>query len=474
MFGYRVAGGRVVKEESFGRKLSFFDAVMLVMGGIIGVGIFFTPRDVAALVPEPAVFLGMWVLGALVALCGGLTFAELGGSFPRAGGWFVFLREAFGPFVAFLFAWVILGVVSTGGIAVIATIGANNLGGLGDWAPSGTLGHVALAASFIVILTILTLCGIKMGANVQNFCMVSKLIAIAALVVAGIVFFTPGAEPVAPPPVVTSEPGQSLLRRMTTAFLPVFFAFGGWANICYIAPQVKNPQRAIPRAILLGVTAVALIYLAINITYLRVLGIDELARNQEFAADVAERVFGEGGRRALKAAIAVSAFGVCAVNIIVSPGIYVAMAREGLFFRSFGRLNRRTGAPVLALLTQCVLALGYLTWSHAGVFVEISSDDAMDPSILTKSVVFAEWIFHTMAAGALLLMRASRPDLPRPFRSWAYPLAPVLYLLIAAAVVLGNVRWDYQTLIGGGVIVVGAAVYRPWRWFMRRGAAAER
>lgn len=462
--------------ESGRGKLGTLDATLLVMGGIIGVGIFFTPAEVAQHVPHTGGFLAMWVLGALVALCGAATFAELGGTFPRSGGWFEFLREIYGPFVAFLFAWVILGVVATGAIAVIASFAGWMIAGLVPawagvpWAP------FALAVTIVLGMTALVGCGIKVGATVQNLCMILKLVAIAALVVGGIAFFTPGPEIAgaanstatgagAVPPGAPA-PGGITLAGILAAFLPVFFAFGGWQHLCYVAGEVVDPRRTLPRAILFGVAGVGLTYLLVNVAYERVLGIEDLATTEGFAAEVARRTFGDAGERALRAAMAVSAIGVCAVNVIVTPQILVALSRSGLFFRPFGRLHPRTGAPVRALLVQLVVILGYLVWSHADLFVDYDPDaHVMNPDALASSVVFAEWIFHALTAWGLIRLRRLRPDLPRPYRSFLWPLAPALYLVTAGAVLIGNVATGPWILSGLGLTVcaAGAVVYLPWR-----------
>jgi APA family basic amino acid/polyamine antiporter len=421
------------------RQLNTLDATLLVMGGIIGVGIFYTPALVAESVPRPVPFLAMWAIGGLIALNGALTFAELGGTFPKAGGWYVFLREAFGPFVAFLFAWVVLFAISTGAIAVMVRVFVLNLPGL------SSSGQFAVGAATIVVVTLLAMLGAKAGATVQNGCMLVKLSAIAAMAVVGLLF----AAPAAPRAAATAQP--DVAAGMVHALLPVLFACGGWQMLCYIAPQVRDPQRTLPRAIVVGILGVVATYLAINAAYVRVLGIDGLAGNREFAGEMARRTLGPTGGDLLRWAMAISALGVAIVTIVATPWLYVAMAKERLFFARFADLHPRTGAPIAALSVQAVLILGYWTWGHADVLVD--------------SVVFVEWIFHALAAVALLRLRALRADLPRPFRSPLYPLAPVLYVLFALAVVLGtlaqaNVK---DTWIGLSVLVVGAIVYGPWR-----------
>ena len=428
------------------RQLNLLDATLLVMGGIIGVGIFFTPRAVAESVPHPSAFLAMWVVGGLIALFGALTFAELGATFPKAGGWYVFLREAYGAFVAYLFAWIVLCVISTGAIAVMVRVFADNLPGL---PPEG---RFAAGAGAIVAVTLLAMLGVKAGATLQNACMAVKLLAIATMVFAGFLLASPAPPPVCPGPVAASSGG--LLSGMIRALLPVLFACGGWQMLCYVAPQVRDPHRTLPRAIVIGILGVIATYLAINAAYLRVLGIDGIVSNPQFAGEMAERTLGRmgfGGAGLLRGAMAVSALGVTIVTVVATPWLYVAMARERLFFARFGELHPRTGAPIAALLAQGTVALAYWVWGQA--------------DLLVNSVVFVEWIFHALVAVALLRFRSARPDLPRPFRSPLYPLAPIAYAGFALAVVAGNLlqRNLRDAAIGLSVLVLGALVYRPWR-----------
>jgi APA family basic amino acid/polyamine antiporter len=442
------------------RKLSLFDATMLVMGAILGVGIFFTPSQVATLVPEPLPFFGAWGLGCVVALCGAFTFAEWAATFPHAGGSFVYLREVFGKPIAFLLAWVVLLVISTGAISVMTGFGASMIGdalalpeGSQSWrawaqiGPQGSVSHTLVAGAIIVGLTLIALGGAKAGATFQNACMVIKLVLVLVLVVAGLLLFAPlGEPPPAPPPAE-----RPLWQGMTLAMLPVLFACGGWTLVAYLSSEVEEPKRNLPRALLLGVAGVMVLYLLLNAAYLRVVGIGYLAENPNFVSEVVRRSFGSGGGRLVSSALAISAIGVCMVTVVTTPWLYVAMAREGLFFEAFGKLARRTGAPVLGLLLQCVLAIGYLQFS--------------DTQFLVDAVVFVEWVFHVLIAFGLLWIRAKRPDLPRPFRSFAYPLMPVVYGLFAVWLVVG-VLWQDEaekSLTGLAVFAAGLVVYPMWQ-----------
>ncbi|MEM8709809.1 MAG: amino acid permease, partial [Planctomycetota bacterium] len=371
------------------RQLSLFDATMLVMGGIIGIGIFFNPAGIARAVPNETAYLVMWGLGALAALSGAMTFAELSASFPRTGGWYVWLREAFGGMTAFLFAWVVLLVVSTGACALVARFMGGEISALFG---GGIYTEIGTAAVAVLAVTGLALSGLKSSALFQNLCMLMKLGAVFTFVIGGLALYqgTPAAVEVAASDVTST----SLTSGMLSASLSVLFSFGGWQLLSYIAPAVENPQRNLPRAILIGVTAVAAIYFVVNLGYLRVLGLGGLAvtgtqEHGPMAVRMAQALLGESqGTSFVHAAIAVSALGFLVATLITTPGIYVAMAREGLFMRSFGQLNAKTGAPTLALLTQCVLVMGYLAYS-------LKSADAIDT--LTQAVVFAEWIFHCLA-----------------------------------------------------------------------------
>ena len=435
------------------RQLSLFDATMLVMGGILGIGIFFTPPEIAREVTEPGAYLAMWGLGALAALSGAMTFAELSAAYPHTGGWYVFLREAFGARTSFLFAWVVLLVVSTGACALVARFFSDQvaeLAGLGDG------GELAVAAGIVLLVTGIGLAGLKSGALFQNLCMLLKIAAVGTFIVFGLALFAEPAQAVAV--AAADRTSDGLVDGMLGASLSVLFSYGGWQLISYIAPAVKDPEHNLPRAIVMGVAGVAVIYLLVNLAYLRVLGIGGMAAqsDQPMANRMAELALGANvGATFITAAMAISALGFLVATLITTPGVYVAMAREGLFLSAFGRMHPRTGAPVVALVTQCLLVLFYLAWS---------AYDEDHVKTLTGAVVFAEWIFHGLAGLALITL-AKRLGPDRPFRSLWFPLFPATYAALAAAIVVGNlvVTSPKVTMLGVGVLAVGWCVHALWR-----------
>ncbi|MBJ01857.1 MAG: hypothetical protein CMK00_03180 [Planctomycetes bacterium] len=422
-------------------RLTLVDATLMVMGGVFGVGIFFTPQAVAAALPHPGAFLGAWAVGGLVAVAGGLTFAELAGSFPRRGGAFVFLHEAFGPFPAFLLGWLCLGAISTGAIAVITGFFASTVAGLHP----ALLGRETwIGVALICGLTALHATGLKHSALFQNGCMLFKLGTAGVFLVAGLVFFQ------APPAPETSVPFPPL-SSFPRAMLPVLFSLGGYQLVTAISPEVRRPQRTVPRALLLGIAGVLAVYLLLNLTWLRVLGLENLSLDPGFATEVGRRILGPTGEVFLRISMAISALGVCTVVTATSPSFYVAMAERGLFFRPFAHLQATTGAPLNALLVQAAIALTYFLLGGASEILE--------------RTVFPEWILNALIGCSLLSLRRRRPDLPRPFKSPAWPLFPLIYTLAALAVVSGNLLTSSWSVTGTGVLLTlaGALLYLPWR-----------
>jgi APA family basic amino acid/polyamine antiporter len=439
---------------------------MLVVGGIIGSGIFLNPAIVAQRAGSAGLTLGVWALGAVVALLGAAIFAELGRRRPEAGGGYVYLRDAFGPLPAFLYGWALLLVISTGAAAAVAMTFAYYAVSL-TGAPPDAQRPIALGA--VAVLTLVNVLGVAPGAALQNVFTVLKLAALGALL--GAAAFLPDA----PAPFVGSAsmlaapPGDAvgLLRAVGTALVPVLFAFGGWQQTNFVAEELKEPERTLPRALALGVSIVVVVYLLANVAYLRALGVTGLAASTAPAAETLEAVAGPVGRTVVSAGIAASTFGFLDLVILVSPRVYQAMARDGLFFGSFARLHPRFRTPVAALVAQGVWASLLLVLGSYGQLLDY--------------VTFADWIFFGLTATSLVVLRrrdaearniaardaggnSATPGDDRGFRAPLYPWSVVAFVLAAAYVVAGAVASNPANAArGAAILLAGVPVYLFWR-----------
>jgi APA family basic amino acid/polyamine antiporter len=415
---------------------------MMVIGGIIGSGIFLNPAVVAARVKTPAMTLTAWGLGAVIALFGAFVFAELGGRRPTVGGGYAYLREAFGPLIGFMYAWALLLVMATGAIAAVAVTFASYLGDLMGWSPS--MQPVA-ATSAIILLTLINIRGVKPGAVTQNVFTVLKLSAIAALVIAA--FIAPAHAVVAAPEPLANG---AVVLALGAALVPVLFAFGGWQQTNFIAEELIDVERNLPRALIIGVLAVVVAYLLVNVAYIRTLGIGGLATSNAPAAETMGVVAGTIGKRLIGAGIVASTFGFLNLVILVSPRVYQAMARDGLFFNSFAKLHPNWRTPVAALLLQGV-------WAGLLLFSKKYGD-------LLDYVVFGDWIFFGLNGVALFILRARDGNRPVPFRTPLHPVTTLLFIASAIYVVVGSVASKPSNAIWGSVILLAAIpTFYLWR-----------
>jgi APA family basic amino acid/polyamine antiporter len=417
---------------------------MMVVGGIIGSGIFLNPAIVAQRVGTVALTLAVWVLGGIVALIGALVFAELGARRPLAGGGYVYLREAFGRLPAFLYAWTLLLVIATGAIAAVAVTGASYTATLLGW-PSGT--QVPLAVAAILVLSLVNYVGVRPGAVTQNVLTLLKLGALAFLIVAGLASTGP------PVNAEAAEPARNVALAVGAALVPVLFAFGGWQQTNFIAEELIEPARNLPRALLAGVAVVVVVYLLANLAYVRTLGIAGLAESTAPAADAMSEVLGTSGRGIIAAGIAVSTFGFLNLVILVSPRVYRAMARDGLFFPALARLHPRYRTPAGAIMFQGAWAVLLTLTGKYG--------DLLD------YVVFGDWIFFGSTAATLFVFRTrERRGLePRAvrFRMPLYPAGPLVFILAALYVVAGSVASNPGNAIRGSILIaLGIPVYLYW------------
>jgi APA family basic amino acid/polyamine antiporter len=434
---------------SFKRALGPFDATMVVIGGIIGSGIFINPYIVAQRLDSPALVLGAWIAGGAIALAGAYSYAELGALFPRAGGQYVYLRDAYHPLAGFLYGWALLALIETGAVAAVAITFANyalRLVGRPDVAA------VPVAIAAIVLLSIVNYVGVKPGSRVLNVLVVLKVGALAVLIVAGAMAPSqPGWWSVGRP---STDSGVGAALGFGAALIPILFAYGGWQNANYVAEEIENPRRNLPLSLLAGTGAVIVVYVLVNAVYLRALGLEGLAATITPASKAAEGMFGALGDRFVTAAIAISTFGFLDLAILAPTRVYYAMAADGLFFPALAQLHPRYRTPWLAILIQsawsCVLAA-------TGRYEQ-----------LLNYVVFADWIFFGLTVGTVLVFRRTVPLGQRPadsYRAPGYPIVQILFVLISAAVVLSVVRSDPAAALRGALLL---ALGIPLFLFFRR------
>ncbi len=442
-------------QTTFARRLNLFDATMIVISGIVGSGIFINPYVVAKAVQTPALIIGVWVAGGAIALLGAFVFAELSTVVPRVGGQYAFFREAFHPLVAFLHGWSLLLIVQSAATAAVAVAFAQYMARLVGLAQPLVPG---LAAAILLFLAGFHALGVRPGALVINVITVAKVLALAALIV-GVFTLSRGTvlagAPLAPPGVH----GLPLLSAFFAGLVPAMFCYGGWQTVNYIAEEVKDPQRNLPRSILLGVTAVILLYVGANLAYLHVLGAPALAASRTPAADAAMRVMGSTGAKVISTLIVVSTFGFLNHALLTAPRVYYAMAADGLFFRALARLSPRFRVPVAAILLQGALAAAFaLSQSYER---------------LLSYTVFADWIFFALAGAALIVFRRKLPGAARPFPTPGYPWVPIVFTLCGAGIVFNLFFTETRDAwLGTTVMLAGIPAYLVWHRLARRPSEA--
>lgn len=427
------------------RKLGLFDATMLVIGGIVGAGIFMNPSVVAREVTTPVMILGAWIFGGLVAMAGAFVYAELASQRPAVGGQYAYLREAFHPAVAFLYGWGLLLVVQTGGMAAVGMTFARYFVEL-----TGTrVSENAVAMLTLAVLTGVNCMGVRAGSNVQSGLTVLKMAAISFLIVAGVAGLN--RLPVEWTPTLGSGGVIENVGSMGAAMIPVLFAYGGWQTACFIAAELKEPERDMPRGLVLGVLGVMVLYVSVNWVCLLVLGPTKLAATSAPASDIMRLVMGENGARLIALGITVSTLGFLSQGMLTAPRVYYAMAQDGLFFQSIGKVHPKTQAPVNAIALQglcaCIIAM---TGSYGTIL---------------NYVVSVDFIFYGLTGLCLFIFRVRTP-----VREWygsyhvpGHPFTTVFFIASCWAVVLATiVKYPSNSLIGLGILAAGLPVYFFW------------
>ncbi len=455
------------------QKMNLLDATFLVIGSVVGSGIFMTSGIIAGYLPSPGLLLVVWAAGGLFTLCGALTFAELGAMFPKSGGQYVYLREAYGPWAGFLFGWGFFWFIMCGGIATLAVgfaefagyflpslstqaiIFKMSLFGLPYTLSAGQL----LAAGAIIFLTAVNTLGVKTGVVVQNVFTFLRLAAVAAIAVFGLILGKRAG--------ITSfgqlfSGGEALGPHAVSAFglalIAVLWTYDGWYGVNCTAEEIKRPEKNIPLSLLLGTLSVTLIYLVVNVVYVLALPVEKMKGVVRIGELASTQLFGPAATSAIAAAITFSVFGCLSATILYGPRVYMAMAEDRAFFRSMSYIHPRYRVPSKALVGQaawsCLLCL-------SGRY-----------QALYEYVVFALVIFFAATGFAVIVLRRTKPDLARPYRVWGYPFLPVLFVLINLAVFVNTVAVQpLKSLIGLAFLLVGIPAYLHWQ---KKGAAASK
>jgi basic amino acid/polyamine antiporter, APA family len=434
----------VSAEPQLARRLGLFDATMIVMGGIVGSGIFVTPYVVARQVHTPALIVGAWLAGGLIALAGAFVYAELAARRPHVGGQYAYLRDAYHPAVAFVYGWALLLVIQTGGMAAVAVTFARYFREV----THVPLGEPLIAGLGIALLVAVNCMGVRSGSSVQSGLMLLKILAILALVAAGLFFVT------GPPDAAAAAPAPrsgSLLLAFGAAMTPVMFSYGGWQTASFVAGEMRNPRRDLARGLLIGVLGVIALYVGVTVACVYALGAEGLARTEAPASAVMRLAFGQTGATIIAAGIAISTLGFLSQGMLTAPRVYFAMAADGLFFRRVAWVSPRTQAPVVAVMLQGVLSL---LIALTGTYEQILS-----------YVVAVDWVFFGLTAGTVFLFRRQGRDADEgASRIPGHPVTTALFIAAAALIVISTVLdAPADSAVGLGIMLTGLPVYLLWR-----------
>lgn len=453
------------------RGLGLLDSVLLLVSGIIGSSIFLTAKDIAAPLPQPALFILVWVLGALISLCACFAFAELGSMFPDSGGQYIYLREAYGDLIAFLYGWMLFSVANGGTIAALSVASAAYVGQI---FPVVSQTHVVFTIVGIAVtrahlfglvliagLTYVNVVGLRWGALLQNVSTWTKFTAMAAFVGLGFLIgkgHWSNFQPHGVSLTMGLGPGQ-LISALGVGLIAVFWAYDGWVYITWVAGEVKDPRRNVPLAMVLGVLAVAVIYIAMNLTYMYALPMKEIAAHETIAHAAAAALFSPHAAVWLSLMIAVSCFSAAATCTLSGARVYLAMAQDGVFFKRMAVIHPKWRTPAFSLIGQGALAaLLTLTGGYDKLYTY---------------VIYGMILSYTLTVLAMFWLRWKRPEIPRPYRCTGYPWLPAIYVLVGAAWTLNTIiTRPIQAFWGTAIILAGVPLYLYWKR-SKRNAALE-
>ncbi len=431
------------------RRLGLFDATMIVMGGIVGSGIFINSYVVARQVHTSALILFAWVLGGIIALAGAFIYAELAACRPNLNGQYAYIREAYHPAVAFVYGWALLLVTQTGGMAAVAVTFARYFleithAPLADW---------AVAVLALTALTIINCMGVRAGSTTQNVLMVIKIVALVGLVACGL--FLIGEPRASFHPVLDRPVSLNLLTAIGAAVVPVLFSYGGWQTASFMTAELRHPEKDLSRGLLIGVIAVIGFYITVNFVYVRGLGADGLAATTTPATAIVRQAFGERGASLIAIAIAVSTLGFLSQGMLTAPRVYYSMAEDGLFFKAVARVSPRTRVPSVAIALQ-------------GVFAVLIAISGRYEQILNY-VVSVDFISFGLTATCLFVFRRRPRQGPVAYRVPGHPFTTIFFVAACWLVVINTVyTYPANSAIGMGIVAAGIPAYFFWSWRKRK------
>jgi basic amino acid/polyamine antiporter, APA family len=460
------------QKPSLVRGLSLLDSVLLLVSGIIGSSIFLTAKDIAGSLPHPFWFFLVWVMGGAISLCACVAFAELGSMFPDSGGQYIYLREAYGDLVAFLYGWMLFAVANGGSIAALSVASAAYMGNI---IPAISQQHVIFSLAgypftrahtvgllLITILTCVNVFGLRRGALLQNISTWTKFTAMAVFVVLGFAIgkghWSNFSARAAGGLSMGLSPGQ-LISAFGVGLIAVFWAYDGWVYVTWVAGEVKDPRRNVPLAMVLGVLAVGTIYLAMNMTYVYALPLNEVAKYETIAHAAAAALFSPGAAVWLSAMIAISCFSAAAACTLSGSRVYLAMAQDGVFFRRMAVIHPKWRTPAFSLIGQ-------------GIWAAVLTMSGRYDQLYTY-VIFGMVLSYTLTVIGLFVLRWKRPDVPRPYRCTGYPWLPAIYVFVGGAWTLNTIiQRPTEAFWGATIVLVGVPGYLYWKRRSRAQLAA--
>lgn len=437
--------------QTLKRTLGTTDLTLLVIGNVIGSGIFLVPSSVLKQSGESVMIAtGVWLVGGILSLLGALSYGELGAMDRGSGGLYAYIRDGFGALPAFLYGWTLFFVIGTGTVATLAVAAANYMGQFGELS---SMQKKVISTALILIMMVINVRGTRESASVQNVATGIKVVAI--LVMSAILFALGEGGAAAAAAVSAAAPATPTLAGVGLSIIAVLWAYEGWQYVTFAAGEATDPQRALPRAIAIGTSALVAIYLLANFAYLAALGPARVAASDRVAGEAVAAVLGPAAGSVIALAIIISMYSAAHATVITAPRVYYSMAQDGLFFPRLAEVHPRYGTPALAIVTSCVWAM---LLALTGTFEQ-----------LLTYVVFVGWIFYALGAAAVIALRIKRPEAERPFRVPGYPVTPLLFVLAAAAIVINTIiEQPGQSAVGLGMVFLGLPAYAWWRRAGRR------